>query len=207
MTPEQFLSLDQIKLKCGISGDSLDAQLATFRDAAIGTIEGRTRRNIADRDIEAQSPDGGDGLAYITFYLYDAKPISDPLAISYRTRQDSPGWVRDGTLTIPAKFWSVERDRVRVYNGRVDDGTGEDAVDSWPERDRAIFYQATFPVGIPDGEAPPEFEAAAIMLIRELQEGSALDALPPNIVDLVLKDHVKPPFTATDEVLADAGIG
>lgn len=206
MTPEQFLSLDQIKLKCGISGDSLDGQLSIFRDAAIGTIEGRTRRNIVDRDVEAQSPDGGDGRNPITFYIYDAKPISDPLEVGYRTRQDIPGWVRDGTLTIPAKFWRVESDRVRVYNGRVDSGTGEDAVENWPERDRAIFYQATFPVGIPDGKAPAEFEAAALMLVRELQEGSAIDALPANIVDLVLKDHVKPPFTATDEVLADAGI-
>lgn len=206
MTPEQFLSLDQIKLKCGISGDSLDGQLSIYRDAAIGTIEGRTRRNILDRDVPVKSPNGGNGRGYITFYEYDIAAIADPVEITYRTRQETPGFIRDGTLTIPAKFWSVEADRVHVYNGRVDSGSGEDAVDDWPDRDRSVFYQATLAVGIPAGKAPAEFGAAALMLVRELQEGSAIDALPANIVDLVLRDHVRPAFTAVDEVLADAGV-
>ena len=209
MTPEQFVSLDTIKTRCGISGDALDAQLAVFRDAAIGTIEGRTRRNIADRAaVNVRSPDGGDGLGYITFYIHDAKPITEKTAVTYRTRQENPGFARDGTLTIPAEYWEVLPDRVRVYNGHdaSADGTTPAGVDPWPERDRTVFLETTLAVGIPDGKAPAEFVAAAFMLIREQQEGSLLDALPHNIVDLVLKDHARPAFTATDELLAEAGV-
>lgn len=205
MTPEQFLSLDQIKLKCGISGSSLDAQLTTFRAAAIGTIESRTRRNITDRSVKVRSPDGGDGRRYISFYIYDAAPIEANQTITYRTRQSTPGFNRDGSLSIPAVHWNVEADRVQAFNGSTD-SNGEVVVSEWPERDRTIFYETALSVGIPDGEAPAEFEAAALMLIRELQEGSAIDQLPHNIVDLVLRDHVKPQFTATDEMLAEAGI-
>lgn len=209
MTPEQFLSLDHIKTRCGISGADLDGQLTLFRDAAIGTIEGRTRRNITDRaDLKVRSPDRGDGKDYITFYIFDAKPITEATAITYRTRQDDPGFNRDGTLTIPAEHWEVLPDRVRVYNGHAAsaDGTTPAGVDGWPERDMTVFYETALSVGIDNGKAPVEFQAAALMLVRELQEGSALDALPQSIVDLVLKDHVRPAFTATDEILADAGV-
>ena len=209
MTPEQFLSLDQIKTRCGISGTDLDAQLTLFREAAIGAIQSRTRRHITDRDdVAVRSPDQGTGKNYITFYIYDAKPITEATAITYRTMQSDPGFNRDGTLTVPAEHWEVLADRVRVYNGHAAsaDGTTPAGVDGWPERDMSVFYETTLSVGIADGGAPAEFQAAALMLIRELQEGSAIDELPPNIVDLVLKDHVKPPFTATDEMLADAGV-
>ena len=205
MTPEQFLSLDQIKLKCGIDGATLDAQLSTFRDAAIGAIEGRTRRHITDKDVKVRSPDGGDGRAYISFYIHDAADISADQTITYRTRQDVPGFDRDGSLTIPAVHWNVRRDRVQAFNGRTD-ANGVKTVEAWPERDRSVFYETTLSVGIPEGEAPAEFEAAALMLVRELQEGSALDQLPHNIVDLVLKEHVQPQFTATDEMLFEAGV-
>ena len=205
MTPEQFLSLDQIKVRCGIDGTSLDAQLTTFRAAAIGAIESRTRRNITDRDVKVRSPDGGDGKQYITFYIHDALAIEGDQTVTYRTRQDMPGFNRDGSLSIPAVHWNVEADRVQVFNGAAD-SNGEAVVNDWPERDRKIFYETTLSVGIPEGKSPAEFEAAALMLIRELQEGSAIDQLPHSIVDLVLKDHVAPPFTATDEMLASAGI-
>ena len=206
MTPDQFLSIDQIKLKCGISGDSLDAQLGTFRDAAIGTIEGRTRRNITDRNVKVRSPDGGDGMRPITFYIYDALDIEANQTVTYRTRQELPGFNRDGSLDIPAVHWRVEGDRVQVYNGGTN-AEGEAVVNEWPERDRSIFYETTLAVGIPSGQAPAEFAAAALMLVRELQEGAAIDALPHSIVDLVLKDHVRPGFTAIDEAMADAGAG
>ena len=209
MTPEAFLSLDTIKTRCGIAGDALDAQLTAFRDAAIGTIENRTRRNIADQaDVKVRSPDRGDGMSYITFYIHDAKPITEATPVTYRTNQDNPGFVRDGTLTIPAEHWEVLPDRVRVYNGRAPsvDGTDPGGVDPWPDRDMSVFLEATLSVGIPAGKAPAEFTSAAMMLVRELQEGSLIDGLPHNIVDLVLKDHAKPAFTATDETLADAGV-
>ena len=209
MTPEQFQSLDQIKLRCGISGSDLDDQLATFRDAAIGAIQGRTRRNISDRaEVPVKSPDRGEGKNYITFYIHDAKPITEAKAVTYRTKQDDPGFVRDGSLTIPAEYWQVMSDRVRVYNGHAAsaDGTTPAGVDVWPERDMSVHYQTALDVGIADGEAPAEFQAASLMLIRELQEGSAIDQLPPNIVDLVLRDHVRPALTAVDEMLADAGV-
>lgn len=209
MTPEEFVSLDTIKTRCGITGDALDAQLTVFRDTAIGTIENRTRRNIADRtDVKVRSPDRGNGKSYITFYIHDAKPITDATAITYRTRQEEPGFVRDGTLTIPAEYWEVLPDRVRVFNGHdaSADGTTPAGVDAWPDRDTTVFLETSLDVGIAAGKAPAEFVAAAMMLIRELQEGSLIDALPHNIVDLVLKDHAKPAFTATDETLADAGV-
>ena len=91
-------------------------------------------------------------------------------------------------------------DRVCVYNGTAD------GVDSWPARDTSVFYEATLDVGIASGKAPPEFASAALMIVRELQEGNMLDKLDPNIVDLILKDHVLPPLTSTDELLADAGV-
>ena len=209
MTPEQFVSLDTIKTKCGIDGTALDAQLAVFRDTAIGTIENRTRRRIADQtDVKVRSPDRGSGKSYVTFYIHDAKPITEAKDVTYRTVQEEPGFVRDGTLTIPAEYWEVLPDRVRVYNGHdaSADGTTPAGVDPWPDRDMTVFLETSLDVGIAPGKSPAEFTAAALMLIRELQEGSLIDALPHNIVDLVLKDHAKPAFTATDETLADAGV-
>ena len=209
MTPEQFLSLAEIKVRCGISGADLDSQLTINRDAAIGVVESRTRRNIVDREaVKVRSPDRGDGRGFITFYVHDAKPITEATAVAYRTRQDDPGFARDGSLSIPASFWDVRADRVCVYNGRAPsvDGTDPGGVSPWPERDMAVFFETAVNVGIPDGKAPQELKAAALMIVRELQEGSLLDNLPPNIVDLVLRDHVKPAFSATDELLTDAGV-
>ena len=207
MTPDQFLSLDEIKKRCGISGAELDTQLSTFRDAAIGAVESRTRRNITDRsDVKVRSPDRGDGKQYVTFYVYDAKPVTAATAITYRSRQEDPGFARDGTLTVPAEYWEVLPDRVRVYNGRAADPENQARVEAWPERDLSVFLETTLDVGIPAGKAPGEFTAAALMLIRELQEGSLLDQLPHNIVDLVLRDHVRPAFSATDELLSEAGV-
>lgn len=209
MTPEAFQSLAEIKTRCGISGSDLDAQLTTFRDAAIGAIEGRTRRHIVDADgVRVRSPDRGTGRDYITFYIHDAKPITEAMEITYRTVQTDPGFARDGTLTVPPEFTETLHDRVRVYNGVAAsaDGTTPAHVADWPERDMSVFFETALDVGIAPGKAPAEFQAAALMLVRELQEGSALDGLPHNIVDLVLKDHVRPPFTATDEMLYDAGV-
>ena len=203
MTPEQFLSLEQIKRRCGISGTDLDAQLGIFREAAINTIQTRTRRNILDRTgVKVRSPDPGYGKEFITFYIYDSKPITETVNILYRTAQEDPGFNRDGTLAVPSKAWDVRGDRVCAYNATGESG----AVVNWPERDKRVFYEAEFDVGIPEGQAPAEFTAAALMLIRELQEGSAMDELPHNIVDLVLRDHVVPGFTATDDILTDAGV-
>lgn len=206
MTPEEFLPLASIKTKCGISGTDLDDNLTTYRAAAIGTIESRTRRNILDREISAMSPDSGGGkFAFITFYVHDAKPVTAPIEIRYRSKQEQPGFKRDAHVTVHQDLLEVVHDRVRAYNGAAGaDGTVE--VSAWPDRDATVFFEARFNVGIPAGEAPAEFEAAALMLVRELQEGSAMDALPHNIVDLVLKDHVRPAFTATDELLASAGV-
>ena len=202
MTPEQFLPLAEIKTKCGITGADLDAQLITYRLAAIGVVETRTRRNIRDREgerIRALEPKGPRG--FITFFVYDAKPIEAAKIVRYRTLQDDPGFDRDGQLAIPDKFWEVRPDSVRAYNA---DSSG---LQSWPERrDRSIPFEANLDVGIPDGEAPAEFKAAALMLVREMQEGSPLDALPHSILDLVLADHVKPALTAADETLYEAGI-
>ena len=209
MTPEQFLSLDEIKRKCGISGTDLDAQLGIYRDAAISTIQTRTRRNILDRNgVKVRSPDRGDGRGFVTFYVRDAKAISETTDITYRTAQEDPGFERDGTLSIPAKHWEILSDRVRVYNGRAAsaDGTLPAGVDSWPARDMSVFLETTLDVGIPNGQAPAEFQAAALMLVREMQEGSPMDALPHSILDVVLKDHVRPAFTATDELLTEAGV-
>ena len=207
MTPEQFLSIAEIKTKCGISGDSLDGQLADFRDAAIAVIESRTDRHIVDAAaLAVRSPDApGSGKPPIEFSVFDAKPITAATAVTYRTRQDDPGFVRDGTLTIPAEFWHVEAARVRVYNGRAAAAGVAAGVDPWPERDAAVLFEATLAVGIPDGKAPPEFKAAALMLVRELQEGSAMDALEPhNIVDVVLRDHVTGALSAARERLLEA---
>lgn len=204
MTPEQFLSLDVIKAKCGISGTDLDAQLGIYRDAAIGAIESRTRRNIVDRTehgaLRVKSPDRPQGLSFITFHVYDAKPITEAKNVLYRTAQDSPGFTLDGRLAIPANYWEVRADRVCVYN--ADSG----GVQAWPDRDTSHHFAADLDVGIADGKAPAEFTAAALMLVREMHEGSPLDALPHSILDLVLADHVKPALTATDELLMQAGV-
>ena len=201
MTPEQFLSLDEIKRKCGISGTDLDGQLSIYREAAIGTIEKRTLRVVKDRPaVEVQSPDNPVGKDYVTFYLYDALPIPETTDVAYRTKQDDPGFARDGTLSIPAAHWSVLKDRVRVYNGTAD------GVSPWPERDPSVPFAATLPAGIPAGQAPPEFQAAALMLIREQHEGSLMDKLPTSILDVLLRDHVKPRLTVATERLIEAGI-
>ena len=207
MTPEQFLSIAEIKRVCGISGDDLDAQLGVYRDAAIGVIESRTSRNITDRAaLAVLSPDApGSGKPPIEFSVFDALPITATTEVSYRTRRDEPGFDRDGTLSIPAAHWEVRPDRVRVYNGRVVAGNAPPVVDPWPERDETILFQTTLPVGIPAGKAPAEFKAAGLMLVRELQEGSALDALDPhNIVEVVLKDHITAGISAATERLLTA---
>ena len=202
MTPEQFLSLDEIKKRCGISGTELDAQLGINRAAAISVVESRTRRNILDRtDVKVRSPDRGDGRGFITFYIYDAKPVTESTHVRYRTRQDSPGFDLDGSLDIDERNWDVRADRVRVYNGDA-----EGVVSNWPQRDTAVHFEAALDVGIPDGKAPPEFTAAVLMIVRELTEGTMLEKLDDNIVDLVLRDHVRPSITATDDLLADAGV-
>lgn len=203
MTPEQFLSLAEIKTRCGISGDDLDSQLTTFRDAAIGVVEARTRRSIVDRDgVKVKSPDAGNGREFITFYIHDAKPITETTEVRYRSAQENPGFNLDGALAIPAANWDVRADRVCVYNGTGDGG----AVDNWPARDQRVFFETTLDVGIPVGKAPAELVAAALMLVREMQEGSPLDALPHNIIDLILRDQVKPDITAADERLINAGV-
>ena len=207
MTPEQFLPLDEIKSVCGISGTGLDGQLATHRGAAIGVIESRTSRNLVDRDaLAVLSPDApGSGKVPITFSVFDARPITAATAVTYRTRQEDPGFVRDGTLSIPAEFWQVGPDSVRVYNGRGANGDAAAGVDPWPDRDTSLLFRTELAVGIPAGEAPDEFKSAALMIVRELQEGSALDALEPhNIVDLVLKDHVTAGISAARERLLEA---
>ena len=202
MTREEFLTLAEVKVRCGISGTDLDGQLGTFLNSAIGVVESRTRRHILDRsDVKVQSPDAGNGRDCITFYVYDAKPITAATTVRYREAQDNPGFNLDGSLSIDERNWDVRRDRVRVYNG---DGNG--VVSDWPARDKRVHFEATLDVGMASGTAPPEFTAAALMIVRELQEGSMLETLPHNIVDLVLEDHVKPALTATDGLLLDAGV-
>ena len=203
MTPEQFLSLDEIKARCGISGTDLDSQLQTFRSSAIGIVESRTRRHIVDADIPLLSPSAGIGRGFIEFFAYDIAAPDAAIDIRYRTAQEDPGFERDGTLSIPAAKWSVLKDRIRAYNASGESG----AVLDWPDRDTSVHYEATFSVGIPSGKAPAEFTAAALMIVREMQEGSLLDQLPPNILDIALQDHVKPALTATDELLLSAGVG
>ena len=203
MTPEQFLPLNEIKKKCGlpVGATDLDVQLGIYRDAAISKIESRTRRHIVDvENLAVRSASRGDGMSFIVFHVHDAKAISSAKAITYRTDQTDPGFARDGTLAIPASLWDVRADSVCVYNG---DSSG---VQNWPRRDMKIPYEATFDVGIPEGNAPAEFQAAALMLVRELQEGSAMDSLPSGILDLILRDHVKPRLTAADAERADAGV-
>ena len=206
MTPEQFLSIAEIKTRCGIAGDALDEQLAVFRDAAIGVVESRTSRHIVDRAaLAVKSPDSPTGKEFITFGVYDALPITAAATVTYRTRQDDPGFVRDGSLEIPAEFWMVEHDRVRAYNGRAASGGNAAGVDVWPERDPRMLFETTLAVGIPAGQAPAEFKSAALMLVRELQEGSAMDSLEPhNIVDAVLRDHVTGGLSAANERLFEA---
>ena len=202
MTPEQFLSLADIKTRCGISGTDLDAQLQSFRASAIGVVESRTRRHIIDTTLTLPSPSAAHGRDYIEFFSYDIHAPTEAVDVRYRTAQDNPGFERDGTLSIPAAKWEVLKDRARVYNAS---GPGGDVV-NWPDRDTTVFLQATFEAGIPAGKSPPEFVSAVLMLVREMQEGSAMDQLPQNIVDLILQDHAKPDLTATDELLLSAGV-
>ena len=98
---------------------------------------------------------------------------------------------------------------VCVFNGRLA-GSGDAVVDDWPDADSAVPFEATIPVGIPSDSADgflPAARSAALMLIREQHEGSALDSLPQSIVDLLLRDYVKPAFTAADEIRFEAGAG
>ena len=202
MTRDEFLTLATVKARCGISGTDLDGQLGTFLNTAISVVESRTRRHIIDAsDVKVRSPDAGNGRDYLTFYIHDAKPITAATTVRYRTAQDNPGFDLDGSLSINERNWDVRGDCVRVYNG---DENG--VVTDWPARDKRVHFEATLDVGMASGTAPPEFEAAALMIVRELQEGSMLETLPHNIVDLVLQDHVKPSLTATDEILLDAGL-
>lgn len=213
MTPDQFLSLADIRKKCGLrSGDAeQDALLETYRAAAIAKIERTTRRNIRDRSLIVRSPDRGGSNSYLRFFVYDARPIVNDITIRYRAANPQPGFALDGTISIPGKFWHVGNECVRVYNGR-DTGAGT-MVDNWPDSDSSVPYEVTLPVGISApaaGESPTGFHAAAasaaLMLVREQQEGSALDSIPMGIVDLLLADYIKPAFTAADEIRFEAGI-
>ena len=202
MTPERFLSLSDIKVRCGITDSDLDGQLQSFRASAIAVVESRTRRHIVDAELTLRSPSAGLGRDFIEFYAYDIKPPTEAVNVRFRTPQDNPGFDRDGTATIAADKWEVLKDRARVYNAQGEGGN----VLNWPERDKRVHFEATFDVGMADGKSPPEFVSAVLMLVREMQEGSAMDQLPPNIVDLILQDHAKPDLTATDELLLSAGV-
>ena len=213
MTPDRFISLAELKKKCGLppGATDLDVQMGIYRDTAIAKIESRTRRHIVDKSVTIQSPSGGDGLDCIVFHVHDAKlPDPDPegdrfLIVKYRTDQATPGFQRDGELKIPIELCDFRKDRVLVFNG---DSSG---AKSWPARDTMIPYQADFNVGIPgddsSNESPPEFISACLMIVAELQAGSLMDSLPKGILDLILRDHVKPNLTAADEEMAEAGVG
>ena len=202
MTPEQFLPLAKIKAKCGIptSNTDLDDLLMDYLKAAIARIESVTRRNILDRPaVKILSPDPARQREFIRFFAYDIKPLGPVVTIRYKSAGD-PGFAREQTLTIPSKFTELRSNQICVYNAT------SDGVTEWPEHDPTVALEATLDLGMAVGAAPPEFAVCALTLIREMQEGTILDALPNNILDLLLKDHVKPPITEEDEIRIAAGI-
>ena len=198
MTYEEFLPISDMRKHCGITGSSRDALLMVYREAAAEKIEAITRRNIISRTITVQSPDDYD-MNTIRFDASDAQIPDLGLALKYRAVSrgqgfDLPDTYPSAESTIASQYFRVTQYTVEVLPGPDDS--------NFPEKYENTQYQMNIPVGMIASDCPPVFRVAGLFIVREMNDGSALDALPDGVVDNLLRDHVGPPLTLTqmDEI-------
>lgn len=202
MLIETFLPISEVREKCAVVGTSADDLLIRHRAAATAHVERIVRRNVLDRVVTANAiPQWTDGQRRqmrpplqpdahqpIVFQVADAKSLgAETLAVTYRIESETSSFERDGEIRVPPAQVDIRQDRVLVVQNE------------WPTNaDLSIPYQATFTVGMKDGDAPPEYQTAALFLTREMFFGSMLDQLKPGIVEQILRDHVAISYNSLD---------
>ena len=65
-----------------------------------------------------------------------------------------------------------------------------------PNIDLNVPYSVTLDVGMVAGKEPDDMKVAALFLIAELQEGSAMDTIDEGVIQTLLSRYVTPPQTA-----------
>ena len=192
MTEEEFLPIQLVRDQVGVVGPDSDDRLVLHRKAAIGRVETTTSRSILD--VAAVEVEGVLDGNLLTFAISDAVIPDDGIRVSYRAMESGIGFELDQSFIVPKANVRVRRSDVAM------------TMDRWPEKTPSTNFRAAFNVGIPNGKAPPEFQSAALFITNELYIGNAVDILPGNILELILRDHVVSKFTANDAVRINAGI-
>ena len=158
-------TVPELRAYLGLSTASDDTRIGVHREAAVEFIEAHTARNIIDRTVEAEAV-GGE-FDDLMFYVADCKPVVTQ-TVAYRREEDGPGFAKGASFSVPA-------DRIRILSDTV---TIRPTSDGWPAKDSGTFYGADFETGMHSDEVPACIREATQMLVRELYEGSAMDAIP-----------------------------
>ena len=178
-TLDDVTTIPELRGYLGLSTTSDDQRIGVHREAAVEFIEAHTARNILDRTVEAEATGGQ--YDDLMFYVADCKTVVTQ-TVAYRREADGPGFAKGASF-------SVEADRIRILADTV---TIRPTSDGWPAKCDGTFYGAEFEVGMGDDDIPPCIREATSMLVRELYEGSAMDAIPlGSMAASILSPHMK----------------
>ena len=162
-SPDSVATVAELRAYLGLTVTDDDAKIERHRAAAIDLIESYTRRNVLDREVSVEAC--GSAASDLVFYVADVQ-VSGSATVSYRADGAGPGFSTTASLTVPL-------DRVRVVPEKT---TLRPDADGWPGREDGTFYSSTFSTGMT--EIPPAIQEATRLIVRELYEGSAMDAIP-----------------------------
>ena len=191
MTLDDVISLPAARSYVGIVSADDDDRITRHRAAAVALVEEYLRRHILDRDgLEAEGSRVADGALY--FRCPDVvKP--DSLTIRYRPAEAGAGAARTAAIEFNA---DQTTDLVDADSGGLRIWP---QAEGWPQ-----FYTGRMPLitglaaGMPAAALPEPWQAAIELLIRELYEGSAMDAIPAgSVVDSLLRPWERFPRAIT----------
>ena len=177
-TLDDVATLASLRSYLGVVATADDARIAGHRLAAVSLIEDYTGRNVLTRTVPLVEADGRPDRD-LTFYVADAVAAGSH-TLHYRPASAEPGFALTSSVDVPTAQVRVDEDRV----------TFRPDADGWPERQAGTFYAVDFAVGMAADAVPPPLSEVCNLIVRELYEGSALDAIPNgSIVSALLSPY------------------
>ena len=164
---DDVATIAELREFLSLSTSNDDGKLEGMRAAVIGTMESITRRNILDRSVTAEAP--GNSSCDLVFNVADAR-VGPTQQLDYRRASDGPGFALSANV-------SVSNDQIKVTDDCV---VMRPTADGWPDREPGVPYTATFATGMLAADVPAQMQEAAKLMVREVYEGSAMEAVVYN---------------------------